>query len=411
MAAITASPSRVWVKERPRAVGRSRTLKPPGPTALALWSKTSQWACILACCSKSGYHSRRVVLICPLKDPLSDEVVTQIAQSKYEAQEDKLKDVARHSMALIRDFHKMDEQDCFRKIADIQRCLVKYEMQYIRAWEIEDKRRQRELLDLEAMRLRFRKEGEAEESQLEGQREVLQKGLAKRKRYEGYEELSASVNTKRPQHESKAQIQKLTVELQQMEQQQKRLAELSQHRDEPGGLSREATDDGMGIQVATPPVMGGPVGEVPFEEPDFQDWEMAHETAGDVEFVNSYKVGAAVVKIFVTRQRPALVVAHDCDLALLEVRDPRCFEGATPMELLKPQEMLEMQSRVQVMGFPIGGDYLSITEGVLSRIEVVDYSHSRRSCLALTVDAAINAGNSGGPVVDPLTGRMSLSQA
>lgn len=249
----------------------------------------------------------------------------------------------------------------------------------------------------------------------------------------------------------------------------------------------------MGIQVATPPVMGGPVGEVPFEEPDFQ------ETAGDVEFVNSYKVGAAVVKIFVTRQRPALVVpwqtqqvestsgsgtfirrrggdpleedvngrnhleppylhfndvnqaiesfdadlvltaahvvadardirvqllacpgaspekffarvvavAHDCDLALLEVRDPRCFEGATPMELLKPQEMLEMQSRVQVMGFPIGGDYLSITEGVLSRIEVVDYSHSRRSCLALTVDAAINAGNSGGPVVDPLTGRMT----
>lgn len=34
---------------------------------------------------------------------------------------------------------------------------MKYEMQYIRAWEIEDKRRQRELLDLEAMRLRFRK--------------------------------------------------------------------------------------------------------------------------------------------------------------------------------------------------------------------------------------------------------------
>ncbi|CAK9023093.1 Putative protease Do-like 3 [Durusdinium trenchii] len=117
--------------------------------------------------------------------------------------------------------------------------------------------------------------------------------------------------------------------------------------------------------------------------------------------------GASPEKFFAR----VVAVAHDCDLALLEVRDPRCFEGATPMELLKPQEMLEMQSRVQVMGFPIGGDYLSITEGVLSRIEVVDYSHSRRSCLALTVDAAINAGNSGGPVVDPLTGRMSLSQA
>ena len=30
--------------------------------------------------------------------------------------------------------------------------------------------------------------------------------------------------------------------------------------------------------------------------------------------------------------------------------------------------------------------------------------------LALTVDAAINAGNSGGPVVDPLTGRMNLGR-
>lgn len=45
-----------------------------------------------------------------------------------------------------------------------------------------------------------------------------------------------------------AQIQKLTVELQQMEQQQKRLAELSQHRDEPGGLSRE-----VGFETSTVP--------------------------------------------------------------------------------------------------------------------------------------------------------------
>src|SRR5204863_3837544 len=38
------------------------------------------------------------------------------------------------------------------------------------------------------------------------------------------------------------------------------------------------------------------------------------------------------------------------------------------------------------------------TEGVVSRIEVQRYSHSQRHLLAVTVDAAINAGNSGGPV-------------
>lgn len=99
-----------------------------------------------------------------------------------------------------------------------------------------------------------------------------------------------------------------------------------------------------------------------------------------------------------------IAVLHDCDLALLEVLDSRCFEGAEPMPLLSPQGMLPLQSRVQVMGFPVGGDYLSVTEGVLSRIEVVEYSHSRRLCLGMTVDAAINAGNSGGPVADPATG-------
>ncbi|CAL1132481.1 unnamed protein product [Cladocopium goreaui] len=178
------------------------------------------------------------------QDPtLTDEVVTQIAQAKYEAQEDKLKDVARHSMALIRDFNKMDEQDFFRKIADIQRCLVKYEMQYIRAWEIEEKRRQREIADLEAMRSRFQKEGEAEEKQLEGQREVLQKAQVKRKRYEGYEALAASVNTKRPQHDSKELIHKLTLELQKMSQQQKRFNEMSQLRDERSRVLAKAVEE------------------------------------------------------------------------------------------------------------------------------------------------------------------------
>lgn len=101
-----------------------------------------------------------------------------------------------------------------------------------------------------------------------------------------------------------------------------------------------------------------------------------------------------------------MAIAHDCDLALLEVLDSRCFEGVEPVKLFGPRELLDVQSRVQVIGFPIGGDYLSITEGILSRVEVVEYSHSRRPGLALTVDAAINAGNSGGPVVDPASGRM-----
>jgi S1-C subfamily serine protease len=49
---------------------------------------------------------------------------------------------------------------------------------------------------------------------------------------------------------------------------------------------------------------------------------------------------------------------------------------------------------------------LSITEGVVSRIEVQSYSHSHARALAVTVDAAVNSGNSGGPVVSEATGEV-----
>lgn len=88
-------------------------------------------------------------------------------------------------------------------------------------------------------------------------------------------------------------------------------------------------------------------------------------------------------------------VCHDADLALLEVDDERFLTGVDPAPL---GGLPELRARVSVVGFPVGGQEVSVTEGIVSRIEVQRYSHSRRRLLAITVDAAINSGNSGGPV-------------
>lgn len=88
-------------------------------------------------------------------------------------------------------------------------------------------------------------------------------------------------------------------------------------------------------------------------------------------------------------------VCHDCDLALLEIDDKRFQTGVRPAKL---GQLPDLRDRVAVIGFPVGGEEVSITEGVVSRIEVQRYSHSQRHLLAVTVDAAINDGNSGGPV-------------
>jgi len=90
-----------------------------------------------------------------------------------------------------------------------------------------------------------------------------------------------------------------------------------------------------------------------------------------------------------------LGVCHDADLALLEVEDPAFMDG---VEVAALGGLPSLRDKVSVVGFPVGGEELSVTEGVVSRIEMQRYSHSDRRALAVTVDAAINSGNSGGPV-------------
>ena len=90
-------------------------------------------------------------------------------------------------------------------------------------------------------------------------------------------------------------------------------------------------------------------------------------------------------------------IGTECDLALLTVDDPAFWAGVTPVVLGK---LPRLQDSVTVVGFPIGGDTISVTAGVVSRIEMTPYSHSSCDLLGVQIDAAINAGNSGGPCFD-----------
>ncbi len=90
-------------------------------------------------------------------------------------------------------------------------------------------------------------------------------------------------------------------------------------------------------------------------------------------------------------------VAHDCDLALLEVERAEFFSGTSPLEF---GGIPAIESMVSVYGYPIGGTRLSVTRGIVSRIDFQTYSHSGMDAhLAVQIDAAINPGNSGGPVM------------
>jgi len=90
-------------------------------------------------------------------------------------------------------------------------------------------------------------------------------------------------------------------------------------------------------------------------------------------------------------------IAHDCDLALLALKDETVFQDVEPLQLggIPP-----LNSSVIAVGYPIGGKRISVTRGVVSRVAFRRYAHSNVDYhLAVQVDAAINPGNSGGPVL------------
>jgi S1-C subfamily serine protease len=89
-------------------------------------------------------------------------------------------------------------------------------------------------------------------------------------------------------------------------------------------------------------------------------------------------------------------ISHEADLALITVDEPGFFSD---LRALAIGDLPAPLQEVSVYGYPIGGKSLSITKGILSRVEQQIYAHSGAYLLAGQIDAAINPGNSGGPVI------------
>ena len=90
-------------------------------------------------------------------------------------------------------------------------------------------------------------------------------------------------------------------------------------------------------------------------------------------------------------------IAHDCDLALITVDAPNFYKDMLP---LKFGGIPALESTVSAYGYPIGGERMSVTTGIVSRIDFQLYTHSSiDQHLAIQISAQINPGNSGGPVM------------
>ena len=91
-----------------------------------------------------------------------------------------------------------------------------------------------------------------------------------------------------------------------------------------------------------------------------------------------------------------LFVGHDCDLALLQVEDEEFFPDEQPLRI---GSLPRVGDEVAAYGYPNNAEQVTVTRGIVSRISNETYAHSSVKLLSCQIDAAINAGSSGGPII------------
>ncbi|CAE8607678.1 unnamed protein product, partial [Polarella glacialis] len=85
----------------------------------------------------------------------------------------------------------------------------------------------------------------------------------------------------------------------------------------------------------------------------------------------------------------------ECDCAVLTVECDEFWQSID--RVILSDQVPALEEPVLCVGYPIGGDTISVTKGVVSRVEVTTYAAACTDLLAIQIDASITSGNSGGP--------------
>ncbi|KAL9828968.1 putative protease Do-like 12 [Arabidopsis thaliana] len=89
-------------------------------------------------------------------------------------------------------------------------------------------------------------------------------------------------------------------------------------------------------------------------------------------------------------------IAHECDLAILEIDSDEFWKGMNPLEF---GDIPPLNEIVYVVGYPKAGETICVTKGVVTGVKTGNYLRSSTKLLTIHIDATTYGGNSGGPVI------------
>jgi S1-C subfamily serine protease len=95
-----------------------------------------------------------------------------------------------------------------------------------------------------------------------------------------------------------------------------------------------------------------------------------------------------------------------CDLALVTVDNDSFWEGLP--EICFDDEIPVLGDSVLALGYPLNASTVTVTKGIVSSVEMQDLTLAGINPILINciIDAAINGGNSGGPVVNESSGKV-----
>ncbi|MEH6691265.1 MAG: serine protease [Pseudorhizobium pelagicum] len=90
---------------------------------------------------------------------------------------------------------------------------------------------------------------------------------------------------------------------------------------------------------------------------------------------------------------------HSYDYAIMDCPELSNLAAIHSFELIDP-ETLSIGAPIALMGYPLEHQNFTIHSGIISSF------YKKRTTRIVQVDASVNSGNSGGPLLDPLTGSV-----
>ena len=143
----------------------------------------------------------------------------------------------------------------------------------------------------------------------------------------------------------------------------------------------------------------------PWENPTFNNYTGSGVIIKDNQILTSAHVVSRAKFVEIQKENDSKkyeatvkYISNQSDLAIVEINDKSFFTNTKALEIT---EDVKIKDNVTAIGYPIGGNTISTTNGIVSRIEYKSYVwYPWASNLAIQIDAAINSGNSGGAVVN-----------